>query len=304
MRLKDLGEFRFIERIAKKIKVDSSVIKGIGDDTAVIRWSKGRYLLFASDMLIEDVHFNLKKCTPFSVGHKAIAANISDIAAMGGIPRYVSVSLGLPGDLNTKTAQGIYSGLIKTAKKYKINITGGDISSSKKIVIDVAILGEARKRDLILRSNAKLQDVIVVTGRLGGSIKGKHLKFTPRLKQAQFLTRNFKINSMIDLSDGLSSDLDKVCAASRVGAKIYKSLVPLSKDASSIKDALNNGEDFELLFTVPIRDLEKVLKNFKKKFKTPITPVGEVRKKKEGIKIIDSRGRASSLKPKGFSHFK
>jgi len=302
MKLKDIGEFGLIDRISKKLKTDGTVIRGIGDDAAVIRWKKNKYLLFASDMLIEDIHFK-RANPPFGIGRKALAINISDIAAMGGLPRYASLSLGAPKDLDLRYIDDIYRGVKATAKTFGVNIVGGDTCLSEKIIIDIAVIGEARKDGVVLRSGARPGDVITVTGALGGSIKKKHLSFTPRIDEALFLVRHFNISSMIDISDGLSSDLNQICRHSRVGARIYESLIPLSKGGVSVKDALSDGEDFELLFTIKRRDFNNLLRRFRRRFKTPLTVIGEVRKKRYGIYIISRLGKASLLKPAGFAHF-
>jgi len=303
MKLQRLGEFGLIERVAKRIRTDSSVIKGIGDDAAVIKWDKQRHLLFASDMIIEGLHFDLRRATPFRIGWKALGVNISDIAAMGGLPRYASLSLGLPKNLNSRFIDGIYSGFRSMARKFNVNIIGGDTNSSKNIIIDIAIIGEVRKDELVLRKGARPGDIIMVTGRLGGSIKRKHLTFTPRVKEASFLVKNFRINSMIDISDGLSNDLAHISKASCVGARIYESLIPCSKDCRSIENALTDGEDFELLFTVSRKHSDSLMNKFRKRFKTPITAVGEVTKRTNGIKIVNRYGKISQLKQKGFNHF-
>ncbi len=298
-----LGEVGLIDRIAKKIKTDNSIIKGIGDDAAVIKWKRDRYLLFAADMVIKGVHFDLRRARPFEIGWKALGVNISDIAAMGGVPRYATVSLGLPKDSSLRFVDGFYAGLKAMAKRFGVNIVGGDTNSSGKIVIDVAVIGEVRRDELVLRSGAKIRDFIVVTGTLGGSGRNKHLNFVPRVRESRFLVRNFKINSMIDISDGLSSDLTRICESSRVGAKIYESLIPISKNAKSIKNALNDGEDFELLFTVSKNNFKELMERFKKRFKTPITAIGEIGKKDTDIKLVNRYGKTSSLKEKGFKHF-
>ncbi len=304
MRLNELGEIGLIDRIAKKIRCDGSVVKGIGDDAAVIRWKRGKYLLFTSDMIVEGIHFNLRSSTPFSIGRKALAVNVSDVAAMGGVPRYAVISIGLPGKTDLKVVDGIYSGTRSMADKFGINIVGGDTSSSEKMIIDIAVIGEVKERELVLRSGARPGEMIALTGRIGGSIKGRHLSFIPRLPESRFLVRNFRISSMIDLSDGLSLDLARISASSSVGARIYESLIPFSKEAGSTRDALNGGEDFELLFTVPKEILRGLVKRFKRRFKTPITAIGEVAAKAKGLTIVDRCGRVLPLDEKGFQHFR
>ncbi|MEE8359444.1 MAG: thiamine-phosphate kinase [Candidatus Omnitrophota bacterium] len=302
-KIKDLGEFGLIDRISRRTKSDKSVILGIGDDAAVIRKSANKYLLFASDMVIEGVHFNMNNAKPFNIGWKALCVNISDIAAMGGVPRYACVSAGVNKNTDSHVIDRIYSGILSAARRFGVNIVGGDTSSSSKLIIDVSMIGEVRKRELLLRSGARAGDLIMVTGKLGGSIKGRHLSFTPRLSESQFLVKNFKINSMIDISDGLSSDLMHICGASSVGAKIYESLIPISKEARSVNSALSDGEDYELLFTVSRKAFVNMIKRFKKTFRTPITVIGEVIKKNAGIKIVDRSGKAVILKVRGFKHF-
>jgi len=227
MKLENIGEFGLIEKIAKGTKTNKSVIKGIGDDAAVLEWTKDRYLLATADMLIEDRHFK-RGASPQDIGWKALCCGISDIAAMGGEPRWALVSCGLPKGLAVRYADGIYSGLKKAAGRFGVNIVGGDTNASDKIILDVTVLGEVKKEDLVLRSGARVGDLIFVTGELGGSIRGKHLDFTPRIKESQILVKDFKINSMIDLSDGLSSDLNHILEQSAAGAIIYEYLIPRS----------------------------------------------------------------------------
>lgn len=299
-KLKALGEFGLIERISRRTKVDKSVIQGIGDDAAVLRFGRDKYLLLASDMLIEGVHFRREAAPPELIGHKALAVNISDIAAMGGIPRYALISVGLPEDSSIEFADRLYEGIRKLARKFKINIVGGDTSSSPELIIDIALLGEVKKRHLTLRSGARVGDAVMVTGRLGGSRAGKHLKFTPRLKEAQFLVKNFALHSMIDISDGLSSDLKQMVKASRVGAVIYEELIPVSNCAASLNSALNEGEDFELLFTLPEAEAKKLARKSLRKFK--VKQIGRIVAGKEGIKLVRPSGKAHPLPAAGFRH--
>ncbi len=310
MRLSTLGEAGLIERLAKKIKVDKSVIKGIGDDCAVIRLSKNRHLLLTIDMLIEGVHFSeirrggkLQDATPFQVGWKSLGCGLSDIASMGGIAKYAAVSLGLPSKCSFEIVDGIYKGMQTLGKRFGVDIIGGDTNSSKLLVIDVAVLGFVESNKLTLRSGAKVGDIICVTGALGGSYKSeKHLKFIPRLKEARALVKKFKINSMIDVSDGLSTDLNHIAKESKVGACIYEELVPVSKGAS-LDAALNEGEDFELLFTIPVAEARRLAAKKPVGINAPITQIGEIVDRKSGVRIIDKFSKVKELKPKGFQHF-
>ncbi|MBU1727166.1 MAG: thiamine-phosphate kinase, partial [Candidatus Omnitrophica bacterium] len=243
MSIRRLGEFGLIERFRKAIKTDPSVIKGSGDDCAVMRFDKKHYMLFTCDMLIEGIDFTSKE-DPFLVGRKAIAVSISDIASCCGLPRYCTVSMALPRRSKVLTADKLFKGMYDICRQYGINLVGGDLSRADKLIIDVSMLGFVEKNRLCLRSKAKKGDVIFVTGEFGGSIKGKHLRFIPRVDEARFLSERFKVNSMIDISDGLTQDLSHILKASSVGALIYEDLIPASKEARDLTDVLSSGEDF------------------------------------------------------------
>lgn len=298
MRIGRIGEFGLIKRIGELVKTDSSVVKGIGDDCAVIKFTDRKYLLFTCDMITQGVDFTSKESS-YLIGRKALGVSISDIAACAGVPRYALVAIGLPRDSTVKFADGIIKGITDLAKKFRINIVGGDLSRSRQLTIDVSILGEVEKKFLVLRSGAKIKDVIFVTGSLGGSIGGKHLRFTPRLKEARFLVKNFKVNSMMDISDGLTQDLNQILSASKVGAVIYERLIPLSPQAKSLKSALSSGEDFELLFTVSQEEAKKILRKKLNVFK----PIGEVVDRRYGFRLIGRNNRERVVNPKGFRHF-
>ena len=303
MKIRDIGEIGLIRRIARRIKCDRSVIKGIGDDTAVIKWTRDKYLLFTCDMLVEGTHFRRETATPYQIGWKALGRNLSDIAAMGGVARYAVVSAGLDPDAPLPLADGIWKGLDALAKKFDVNIVGGDTVRSKKLVIDVSLIGEVEKNNLVLRSGAKPGDAILVTGSLGGSIKGKHLSFMPRITEARRLVTNFKINSMIDISDGLVLDLWRILKASDAGARIHEGMVPVARDAGSFKKAISGGEDFELLFTIAPKEARRLLRSSLADMKTPITPIGEITAKKDGYFLVRKDGRSEPLKAKGYLHF-
>lgn len=303
MKIKDLGEIALIRRLAKRARLDSSVIRGIGDDAAVIKWTKDKYLLFTCDMLIEDVHFRKDAATPYQIGHKALARNISDIAAMGGVPRYALISVGISPRMPVSFADGLYRGMAGLAKNYGINIVGGDTARSGKLVIDVSLIGEVEKTNLVLRGGAKAGDLILVTGSVGASIMGKHLDFVPRLDEARQLVKRFRINSMIDVSDGLILDLWRILDASKTGARIYESLVPVSKRAGSFEKAVTEGEDFELLFTMSIKEAKRFFRTALAGMKTPVTLIGEITGRAEGYKLVREDGKTETLGPKGYSHF-
>jgi len=233
------------------------------------------------------------------VGSKAVKVSISDIISCLGIPTHCLISMGLPKNISLKFVDRIFKGMQDICREYKINLVGGDLSASRNIIIDVSMLGLVDKENLALRSFAKKKDLIFVTGTLGGSILGKHLKFTPRVNEAKFLARNFKVNAMIDISDGLSQDLRHILDQSKAGAFIYEDLIPKSRQARGLSDALNSGEEFELLFTLSPKEAKKLLKKRIVNFKL----IGEIVEKKYGFKLIRSSGRVENIKPKGFTHF-
>ncbi len=305
MGLGKIGEFGLIRELRKMTRVDLSVRIGIGDDTAVLRPKPGKEILFTTDMLIEDRHFLLKEATPFEIGWKAMAVNVSDIAAMGGVPTHAVVAVALPKNSSLSFVKELYRGLLAVSKKFGVNIVGGDTNRSGKLVVSVALLGEVSKKALLTRSGAKLGDVIFVTGELGGAYKSrKHLNFVPRIREAQFLVSHFKVNAMIDISDGLSSDLRRITEESGVGAVVCAEAVPLSKNAGNVQAALCEGEDFELLFTMSPAEAAKLSTTILKDPMAKFSPVGKIVPRREGVKIISAGSKAEPLPEKGFDHFK
>jgi len=302
-KLKNIGEISLIEKISRFCPQGKSVIKGIGDDAAVVRPGQNKSLLFTADMLIEDVHFR-RKDDPRLIGHKALACSLSDIAAMGGIPKYALLSVAFPPELDVAYVQQIYRGLQKTAQKFKVDIVGGDTNSADKIIIDVFVCGEIEPGNAVMRSGAKNHDLIFVTGTLGGSIQGRHLRFTPRVKEAEFLVKNFKINSMIDISDGLAIDLQRLVSQSRMGAIISPEKIPLSAQAAKLENALYDGEDFELLFTLDRNQAEVLIQKWPFKKSTRLSCIGEVLNKHQGEIWSETKsGQRKKIKIKGYQHF-
>ncbi len=298
MKIQTIGEFGMIKRIQKIAKPKRAIL-GIGDDCAAIDYTKNKYLLLTVDMLIEGVHFDLHKFGAGKVGRKALAASLSDIAAMGGVPKFCLISIGLPSHMPVGTIDGFYAGFLKLAKEYGVELIGGDTNRSDKLICDVCVIGEVEKKYLVRRSGARIGDKIYVTGFLGGSIKGKQYSFTPRVKEARILVKNFKVNAMIDISDGLSSDLRHITESSDVGALIYEENIPVAK-GSSLKGALTDGEDFELLFTISANISDKILSE---KLGVRVRRIGTIRPKKEGLRIVYENGRRSGLNPTGYKHF-
>jgi thiamine-monophosphate kinase len=248
-RISNLGEFGLIDALKRYAPVSKAVIRGIGDDAAVLPFSKSEYQLFTTDMLAEDTHFT-RRMSPQAIGHKALACSISDIAAMGGRPTFAVVSIGVPKNFSVRFIKDIYQGIERAARAFDVSIVGGDTIKTDKIMINVALLGLVEKKFLVTRDGACPSDWIFVSGLLVGSLEsGRHLSFTPRLAQAQFLVENFKPNAMMDISDGLAGDLNHILKASKVGASLDYPFIPRHKGAS-LSQAFNDGEDFELLFTL------------------------------------------------------
>jgi thiamine-monophosphate kinase len=298
MLIKRLGEFGLIDRLKRTIKTDATVVKGIGDDCAVIDHNAREYLLLTADMVVEKVDFTLKD-KPYWIGHKALAVSLSDIAACGGLPRYALVSLGLPVRTRVKFIDEIYRGMRLLAKRFGVNIVGGDISRAPAVTIDVSLVGFVEKKMLVLRNAAAQGDRILVSGKLGGSLKsGRHLKFIPKLKEARFLVENFKVNAMIDISDGLLQDLAHILKASNAGAVIYERLLPLHKDAGSVQAAVSSGEDFELLFTMRDREAQRLTAR-----RGDFRVVGEIVRKENGFFLVDRQGVGRKAAASGYRHF-
>lgn len=301
--LGEIGEFGLIKSIGRWASRDRSVLCGIGDDAAVLKGNSKKDLLFAADMLIEDRHFRFGEATPFEIGWKAVAVNASDIAAMGGTPRHVVVSLGLPVSLDIAFVKEMYRGMRAVSKAHQINLVGGDTNRSDKLIVSIAILGEIPRGKAILRSGARVGDVLLITGGLGGSYEsGKHLRFRPRLREARFLAGHFKVNAMIDISDGVVSDLRRLCDASRVGAVLCHETIPLNPGVPNVERAITDGEDFELLFCLSPKEAARLMA-WPNGTPGPFYPIGKIVPKARGIKMLRA-GRAPKDLGGGFDHFK
>ena len=302
--ISDLGEKGLIRRMAGKIRTDRTVVRGIGDDCAVLAGPAGKYQLFASDMVVEEVHFR-RSDTPTAIGWKALAVNVSDIAAMGGLPRWAVVSLGLPRATPVRFVDGLYGGLHRCAKQFGVNLVGGDTDRAQKIVVDVAILGEVEKNRVVYRSGAKVGDDLFVTGRLGNSFRsGRHLKFIPRVKEARALGQFTPIHAMMDISDGLGPDLLRLCEASGVGATLNAAAIPKSPGVS-LSQALTDGEDFELLLAVASSQTGRLIRWAKRNLPCGLTRVGRVvpARGKNRVSLVMPSGLTKPADLSGFQHF-
>ncbi|MGO8928626.1 MAG: thiamine-phosphate kinase [Limisphaerales bacterium] len=309
-----MNEFELIHRLTRSLPTNPSVVVGAGDDCAVLDIGvPDRQLLFKTDAVVEGVHF-MPETPPEKIGHKALGRCLSDIAAMAGTPTAALVTIGLPGTFKSDSVEAIYAGLNALARRHHVAIVGGETTSNPGgIFISVALLGWVPRGKGVLRSGAEVGDAIFVTGELGGSLAGRHLDFEPRLVEARWLAQHFSLHAMLDVSDGLAGDLRHILTASRVGAELLATSIPISREArraakagSAAKPAmlaaLTDGEDFELLFTVASRDAVPVLDAWKKQFPgLALTCIGKI-KEGEGITIRDKQG-VRPLTAHGFVHF-
>ncbi len=309
-----MNELELIQCLTRALPANKSVVVGPGDDCAVLDFGlPDRLFLFKTDAVVEGVHF-VKGAPPEKIGHKALARCLSDVAAMGGTASAAVVTLALPQNFEAGAVEKVYSGMNTLARRYEVAIVGGEtITNPERMLISVALIGWVDRGKAILRSGAEVGDAIFVTGELGGSLAGRHLDFEPRLNEAAFLVNNFSLHAMIDLSDGLASDLRHVLKASRVGAELLSPSIPISLEArraaksdSAAKPpllaALTDGEDFELLFTLASRDAVPVLDAWKKRFpNVPLTCIGKITAG-EGVTIRDKQG-VRPLSAHGYMHF-
>ncbi|MFQ5601802.1 MAG: thiamine-phosphate kinase [bacterium] len=334
MSLKDLGEFGLIEMIKSRVhKSAPDLLVGIDDDAAVFRLSKDRVALLTTDAFIEGVHFDLGYFTFYQLGWRALAANLSDIAAMAGLPKYAVVALGLPAGTSENSVMELYRGMSDMADEFHVLIVGGDtIKSPARIYISVTVLGEVEADKMTRRSTARVGEGIYVTGNLGCACAGrrvlssleealkqqfastaeKHLCPMPRVEVARHLAENFAIHSMIDISDGLASEINHLCRLSEVGAVINETELPLNEEVKQIAKTfgqkaldygLYGGEDFELLFTAPREDRNEILNACQQKFGLACSLIGEVVEKTNGIKLKDRKNQLTPILRVGFDHF-
>jgi len=291
----ELGEDKVVRRIIKSLPAAANLRVGPGDDCAVVGKTGDRsWQLLKTDCVIESVHFT-RDADPKRVGWKALCRAISDIAAMGGTPAFALVTIALPRDLALSWLDGFYAGIRRAARRYGVAIAGGETARTPgPIFINVALTGEVEPRHCVLRSGGKPGDAIYVTGRLGGSLAGRHLDFTPRLTEASWLVRNFLPHAMMDLSDGLGTDLPRLAEASSCGFQFDRKAIPRNTGRST-DQAIGDGEDYELLLAVDPSLQTRLERAWRRKFpRLPLTCVGEL--------IQPSRTRKPNT-VRGFDHF-
>ncbi|MHB8946053.1 MAG: thiamine-phosphate kinase [Bacillota bacterium] len=343
--LSNLGELELIDRIRRQVTArapigagpeSSGVVFGIGDDAAVLRSTPGRYLLATCDMLFEGVHFLPGVIPPYDLGRKAMAINLSDVAAMGGEPRFALVSMALPASTEAEAVNRLYEGLIDEAAEYGASIVGGDvIRSPEGTVIDVTVIGDVDAEKIVTRSGARPGDVLLVTGPLGAAAAGLDLlqndglreavgdqaaekaiaaqhRPVPRFREARLLADLRAVRAMMDVSDGLARDAITLARSSRAGVRLLwerapvapvAEVVALAAGRDPVEYALGGGEDYELLLAVGIEDVERVVKTLAETTGRAPIQVGEVIEAEKGFVMAMPDGTERPLEPQGFEHF-
>jgi thiamine-monophosphate kinase len=280
---------------------------GIGDDMAQVRLEGGQSVLITTDMLLEGVHFDLATASLEQVGYKAMATSLSDCAAMATRPLAAVVSVGLPATLGADELKHLHAGLLRAADRYDCPVVGGDMTRWKgpsPLVVNVAMLSTLAGLRPITRSGAKVGDCICVTGFLGGSLAARHLEFEPRVHEAIRIAETVDLHAMMDISDGLASDLRRICRRSGVGAIIDLERLPISeqayKSADPVHSALCDGEDFELVFTLGPDECRRLLTGWDQR--VPVTCIGTITNTGK-VQVRDADGRVHDLEDHGYDHF-
>lgn len=336
--LSSLGEFGLIDLISKGIEIKNpSTVEGIGDDCAVLE-ADGKKTLISTDLLIEGVHFDLTFTPLKHLGYKAAVVNLSDMAAMNAIPSQITVSMGLSNRFSVEAIQELFSGIKLACDKYKVDIVGGDTTSSKKgLILSITVIGFAHEDEIVYRKGANIGDLVCASGDLGGAYAGllvlqreksafiandemqpelegfeyileRQLKPEARIDAVGILkTKGIKPTSMIDISDGLASELKHICKQSAVGATIYEDKIPIDQQTwdtarkfnmDPTTCALNGGEDYELLFTISQSDFEKI-KNIPE-----FSIIGHITQESEGVNLITKNGVSTIIKAQGWDGLK
>jgi thiamine-monophosphate kinase len=296
MKISALGEDAVVAALTRGLPLGGDVRSGAGDDCAVVGSPRDRvWLLLKTDCVVGGVHF-LTKEKPARIGWKALCRAVSDIAAMGGLPRHAMITIAVARDVKLEWLHGIYEGLRKAARRFGVSIVGGETSRSPgPAFISVALTGKVERARCVTRSGGRAGDILYVTGRLGGSLAAKHLDFMPRLTEARWLVGHFRIRAMMDLSDGLAADLPRLAKASGCGFEICEENIPRNR-GSTIAQALGDGEDFELLFAVQPRDATRLEAKWRRRFpKLPLTRIGALTRSP-----ADKKRKPTS---RGFDHF-
>ena len=264
--LRELGEDRLLARILPQLKQNSRVVTGAGDDCAVVKFRGAKeWLLLKSDCVVEGIHF-VAGSSARAIGWKAMMRGLSDFAAMSGVPQFALITLVIAGKKQVMWVRDLYRGLNQAARYFGVAVVGGETSDTDgPTAVVVSIAGFVEPDRCILRSGGKANDDIFVTGKLGGSIRRRHLNFVARIEEARWLTANFKVHAMMDLSDGLGADLPRLAHASRLAFWIDERALPISRGCT-VQQAISDGEDYELLFAVSRRDRARLERMWRRKF--------------------------------------
>lgn len=337
--ISSIGEFSLIKHLTDStvLHPTNDTIKGVGDDAAVLEKNDSTYTLVTTDMLLEGVHFDLSYCPLKHLGYKAAVVNFSDIYAMNGRPKYITINIGISNRFSIEALEELYAGIHLACKEHAVDLVGGDTSSARNgMVLSITCVGEVEKNKVSYRSGAKVNDLIIVTGDLGAAYLGlqilerekaiflenpnhqpdlepfhyiieRQLKPEARKDTIQFLDENNIIpTSMIDISDGLSSELLHICKASNVGAKIYENKIPLDTQTqdvahewklAAITAALSGGEDYELLFTVDQKYYEILKAN------PAISIIGHITEPTDGVYLVDNKEQFFEISARGWTAF-
>ena len=334
MSLKNIGEFGFIERIRQGCVIQPrGIVKAIGDDAAAFRTEAGHLTLVTTDLLVERVHFLRDATSGYNLGHKVLAVNLSDIAAMGGTAVHAFVSIAIPEDCSLDYLEDIYRGMKSLAAQYDVNILGGDTTgSTRDLIINLAVTGTVLENEALYRDAARAGDVILSDGFLGDSRAGLHLLLNrikadkpyletllnahllprPSLNEGRFLARRPGVHAAMDVSDGLSSDLGHILRESKVGARLFSDRIPISPALEQfcrrhgfdpVEYALAGGEDYTLLLTVDPTEADALVQDFSAEFHRPIYRIGDITD--TGIfELVDTGGNTRIIVPTGWDHFK
>lgn len=305
-----LMESQFIEWLRRRLDPHPCLRLGPGDDAAVLQIGQDADAVVTVDLLVDGVHFELDKVSPARIGHKALAVNLSDLAAMASRPLAVVIALALPREGGLELAQQVYEGMLPLADRYQIAIAGGDTNSwNGPLVISVTAIGRASHRGVLARSGARPGDVIVVTGALGGSILDRHLDVEPRCEEALMLHERYDLHAGIDISDGLALDLSRVARESGCGAALELAKIPISPAAhqlaangpgpTALDHALSDGEDFELILAVPALVADQMLAD--RPLRIPLNVVGKF-VEQPGLWEITEGGLLRALEVQGYEH--
>jgi thiamine-monophosphate kinase len=296
MKLRQVGEDALLASLLRELPVRRGVIAAAGDDCAVVEFPQRKNLLvLKTDCVVEKIYF-APSADPILVGWKAMMRPLSDFAATSAVPQFALVTLIVPATRSTSWVRKLYRGLRRAAARFDVSIVGGETSATRgPTALSVSVTGFVEKDRWISRAGGKNGDDLFVTGRLGKSLREKHLRFMPRINESRWLTRSFRVHAMMDLSDGLGADLPRLAKASKLGFKIDREKLPLSPGVK-IKSAISDGEDYELLFAISPRDRARLERDWTKKFpKLPLTRIGRLAQQ--------LNNSTSQLLPGGYVHF-